>query len=146
MLVVKNLLATAGNIRDAGSIPGSGRSPGGGHGNHSSILTWRVLWTKFGRLESIGSQRVRHDWGDLAFKFVLPPTFITYILFFNALTNIRWVHIACWAFSYMLGIQQWTNTNPGLVSLCLNQPLIISCNVKLLLCPSSKTRNLTPFK
>ena len=32
-LVVKNLLANAGNIRDLGSIPGSGRSPGGGHGN-----------------------------------------------------------------------------------------------------------------
>ena len=33
VLVVKNLPANAGHIRDAGSIPGSGRSPGGGHGN-----------------------------------------------------------------------------------------------------------------
>ena len=33
MLVVKNLSANAGDIRDVGSIPGSGRSPGGGHGN-----------------------------------------------------------------------------------------------------------------
>ena len=32
-LVVKNLPANVGDIRDAGSIPGSGRSPGGGHGN-----------------------------------------------------------------------------------------------------------------
>ena len=32
-LVVKNLPANAGDIRDAGSIPGSGRSPGGWHGN-----------------------------------------------------------------------------------------------------------------
>ena len=32
-LVVKNLPANAGNIRDVGSIPGSGRSPGGGKGN-----------------------------------------------------------------------------------------------------------------
>jgi len=31
-LVVKNLPAYAGDIRDVGSIPGSGRSPGGGHG------------------------------------------------------------------------------------------------------------------
>ena len=37
-LVVKNLPANAGDIRDVGSIPGSGTSPGGGHGNHSSIL------------------------------------------------------------------------------------------------------------
>ena len=33
VLVVKNLPASAGDIRDAGSIPGSGRSPRGGHGN-----------------------------------------------------------------------------------------------------------------
>ena len=33
VLVVKNLPANAGDIRDACSIPVSGRSPGGGHGN-----------------------------------------------------------------------------------------------------------------
>ena len=33
VLVVKNLSASARDIRDVGSIPGSGRSPGGGHGN-----------------------------------------------------------------------------------------------------------------
>ena len=33
VLVVKNLPANAGDIRDSGLIPGSGRSPGGGHGN-----------------------------------------------------------------------------------------------------------------
>ena len=32
-LVVKNLPANAGDIRDVGSIPGLGRSPGGGHSN-----------------------------------------------------------------------------------------------------------------
>ena len=32
-LVVKNLPANAGDIRDAGSIPGLGRCPGGGHGS-----------------------------------------------------------------------------------------------------------------
>ena len=32
-LVVKNLPANAGDIRDTGSIPGSGRPPEGGHGN-----------------------------------------------------------------------------------------------------------------
>ena len=30
---------------------------------HSSILTWRILWTeKAGWLQSVGLQRVRHDW------------------------------------------------------------------------------------
>ena len=33
VLVVKNLPANAGDIRDTGSIPESGRSPGGEHGN-----------------------------------------------------------------------------------------------------------------
>ena len=32
-LVVKQLPASAGNIRDASLIPGLGRCPGGGHGN-----------------------------------------------------------------------------------------------------------------
>ena len=32
-LVVKNLLANAGDVRDIGSVFGLGRSPGGGHGN-----------------------------------------------------------------------------------------------------------------
>ena len=33
VLVVKDLAANAGDIRDAGSIPGSGRFPGEGHDN-----------------------------------------------------------------------------------------------------------------
>ena len=34
---------------------------------HSSILAWRIPWTEEpGGLQSIGSQRVRHDWSDLA--------------------------------------------------------------------------------
>ena len=32
VIVVKNLPANAGDIRDMRSIPGSGISPGGGHG------------------------------------------------------------------------------------------------------------------
>ena len=34
---------------------------------HPSIHVWRIPWTKEpGRLQSIGSQRVGHDWSDLA--------------------------------------------------------------------------------
>ena len=61
-LVVKNLPANAGDIRDEGSIPGSGRAPGGGMATHSSILAWKIAWTEEpGGLQSMGSQRVRHD-------------------------------------------------------------------------------------
>ena len=32
---------------------------------HSSILAWRIPWTEeHGGLQSIGSQRVRHDFSD----------------------------------------------------------------------------------
>ena len=37
-LMVKNSLATAGDIRDPGSIPGSGRSPWGGNDNDAEHL------------------------------------------------------------------------------------------------------------
>ena len=40
---------------------------------HSSILAWRIPWTEEpGGLQSIGSQRVRHDWSDLAFTRTYP--------------------------------------------------------------------------
>ena len=45
-LVVKNLPANAGDIRDSGWIPGSGRAPGGGHGNqlqYSNPLQYSCL-------------------------------------------------------------------------------------------------------
>ena len=33
VLVIKNLPANAGDVRNAGSVPRLGRSPGGGHGD-----------------------------------------------------------------------------------------------------------------
>ena len=66
-LVVKNLPANAGDIRDMGSIPGLGRSPGEGHGNPLQDSCLENPWTEEpGRLQSIGSHRVRHDLSDLA--------------------------------------------------------------------------------
>ena len=46
VLVVKNLPASAGDIRTMGSIPGLVRSPGEGMATHSSILAWRIPWTE----------------------------------------------------------------------------------------------------
>ena len=39
--MVKNLLASVGDIRDTGSIPGSGRPLEEGLATHSSILAWK---------------------------------------------------------------------------------------------------------
>ena len=62
-LVVKNLAANAGDIRNPGSIPGSGRSPGEGNGNP---LQYSYLENPMDRVawwaaQSMGSQRVKHD-------------------------------------------------------------------------------------
>ena len=60
-LVVKNPPANAGDIRDVGSIP-DGDPLVEGMAAHSSILAWRTPWTvEPGGLQSIASQRVRHD-------------------------------------------------------------------------------------
>ena len=62
-LMVKDPPASAGDTRASGSIPGWRRSPGGWNGTHSSIPAWKIPWTKEpGGLQSMGSQRVRHDW------------------------------------------------------------------------------------
>ena len=46
VLVVKNLPANAGDIRDAGSIPGSGRSPRDGNDNPLQYYSLENLMDK----------------------------------------------------------------------------------------------------
>ena len=63
--MVKNLPANAGDLRDRDLNPGSGRSPGGRNATHFSILAWRIPQTEEpGRLQSMGLQRVGHDWAS----------------------------------------------------------------------------------
>ena len=71
-LVVKNLPANAGDIRDMGSIPGSGRSPGGGHSNtlQCSFLDnpmVRGAWQATVHLDKSPA-------GPLYFKLLLSPS------------------------------------------------------------------------
>ena len=64
--VGKKSTCNVGDAGDVGSIPRSypleeGMAP------HSSILAWRIPWTEEpGRLQSMGSWRVRHGWSDWA--------------------------------------------------------------------------------
>ena len=52
---------------------------------HSSTLAWKIPWTEEpGRLQSTGSLRVGHDWGDLA----------------AARANLFWVFITDWCWSW----------------------------------------------
>ena len=42
-----------------------------GMATHFSILAWRIPWTEDpGELQSMGSQRVRHDWVTNTFAFI----------------------------------------------------------------------------
>ena len=66
-LVVKNLSANAGDLRDLGLIPGTGSSPGGGHGHPLQYSCLENPMTEeSGGLQSTESQRVRRDQIDLA--------------------------------------------------------------------------------
>ena len=45
------------------SLPGSGRSPGEEMATLSSTLAWKIPWMgEPGRLQSMGSQKVRYSW------------------------------------------------------------------------------------
>ena len=58
---------------------------------HSSILAWKIPWTEeLGGLQSIGSQRVRHDWSNLAHstlyhKWLDWVSISIYVLYFDSL-------------------------------------------------------------
>ena len=60
--VAKKLPAYAG---DEGLVPGLGRSLVEEMATHSSTLAWKITWTEEpGRLQSMGSQGVGHDWAS----------------------------------------------------------------------------------
>ena len=60
--MVKDLHANAGDVREMGLTPGQEDPLEEGTATHSSILAWRIPWTEEpGGLQSMGSQRVRHD-------------------------------------------------------------------------------------
>ena len=66
-LVVKNSSTNAGGAKALSSTLGWEDPLKEGMTIHSSILAWRIPWTEEpGGLWSTGSQRVRHDWSDLA--------------------------------------------------------------------------------
>ena len=65
--VVKNPPANAADVRDTASILGQKDLLEEGMAIHSSSLAWRIPWTEEpGWLQSVGSQRVGHNWSDWA--------------------------------------------------------------------------------
>ena len=63
VLVVKISLANARDIRDPGSILRLGRLPWRRKWQPTAYFAWRTPWAeRLGRLQSMGLQRVGHDW------------------------------------------------------------------------------------
>ena len=61
-LVVKNPPASAGDIRAPTRSLGPDNPLEEGTAAHSSIPAWSIPWTEEpGRLQSMGSKRIRHD-------------------------------------------------------------------------------------
>ena len=61
-LLVKNLSANAGDTEIQVRSLGQENSLEEGTATHSSVLAWKIPWTEeSGGLQSIESQRVRHD-------------------------------------------------------------------------------------
>ena len=57
--------ASVYDVGDPGSIPGLGRSLGEGNGNPLPYYSWKIPRTEEpGRLQSMGLQRVGHDWAN----------------------------------------------------------------------------------
>jgi len=48
---------------------------------HSSVLAWKIPWTEEpGELQSMGSQRVRHDWSNGVYTQSLSSSTLYFIL------------------------------------------------------------------
>ena len=74
---------------------------GGGNDTHSNILACRIPWTEEpGRLQSIGSQRVRHDWVTEQAYTPLPSDNHEFVLFSTVATPICISIISAQEFSF----------------------------------------------
>ena len=85
-----------------GSIHGLGKSLEKGMATHSSILAWRIPWTEeSGRLWSMGSQRVGHDW-------VIPIIYIYMYIYIYTL-------VCTWAKNVNIFINKDSSKNPDTI-------------------------------
>ena len=72
-LLASDSIESACNEGDLGSIPGQENPLEKEMATHSSILAWRIPQTEEpGGLQSMGSQRIGHDWATTTFTFTCP--------------------------------------------------------------------------
>ena len=103
---------------------------------HSSTLAWKISWMEEpGRLQSMGLQRVRHDWSDLAAAAAWHVVVIVQLL------NRVWLFVT-----------QWTAVCQASLSFTISQSLlkfmsielVILCNHLILYCPLSSCPQIFP--
>ena len=89
----------------ASTAVGTGLIPDQGNGNPFQYLAWKIPWTEEpGRLRSMGSQRVGHDWAtSLLFRELRSHTLRAYML-------IRFSHVQLFATT-------WTGAHQALLSM-----------------------------
>ena len=105
--VVKESTCQAG---DAGLIPGPGRSPKEEIGTHSSILAWDIPWTQEpGRLQSMGLQRVRHNWATKQQQLYFDKFWIVSVWLCNmhCFTEIYSASIHTWIYYFCKLWEYW---------------------------------------
>ena len=74
--MVMNLPVNVGEARDSGSISGWEDPLEKERATRSSILAWRIPWTgETGGLQSMGSERVQHDWATFTFTRYITTAF-----------------------------------------------------------------------
>ena len=72
---------------------------------HSSTLAWKIPWTeKPGRLQSMGSQRVGHDWSDLAAAVLPIGSFSRVYVWINYIMCVHALLLRC----VRLFVTPWT--------------------------------------
>ena len=88
----KESACNAGNL---GSIPGSGRSPGEGTGDPLQFSCLENFMDREpGRLQSIGSQRVGHNWSDWAHTSIHHACYFNHLLRQENIFNWNWTRVS----------------------------------------------------
>ena len=114
-LEVKNPLPMQ-ETQTVGEIPGLGRPPGGGHGSPLRHSCLRIPWTEEpGGLQSMGLQRVRHDWSDLACSTLFSMWTIHTIRNYSLLIWEKTHYLVCEEFA-QLGSRTWLSWQLIIVS------------------------------
>ena len=103
-LVAQTVKESACNVEDTGSIPGLGRSPGEGNATHSNSLAKRTQWTEEpSGLQSMGWQRVGHDWAtELNWTSFSPLLFASFL--FTAILRLPQPAILLFLHFFFMGI------------------------------------------